>query len=523
MGWSDSVVSTVYDTIPEHFGRNQLAALIRKYPFTQKEFPFDRSATAWKKFLAAEELCRDTNVRLSDASFRSSEIESMRRFISYVIGEKPHLPSIYKKCSFGPGASIGVGGNATNLGAKLRSERWSVTRGALPYARAALAQDQHVWEFLLGNPVCFDIDLFHESINKRVEVVVHNKIAFVPKTATTDRSIAVEPLLNGYIQKGIDEYLRLRLKRIGIDLSSQSLNQEFAKDGSLNHDCDDPFCTIDLSSASDTISLSLAKRILPFEWFLLLNSCRSSSFLSPDGSIVRYHKLASMGNGFTFPIETLIFSAAIKAIDPSAVPARDFIVYGDDIVVRRSVALQLIPLLRDIGFQTNSNKTFIEGPFRESCGSDYFGGVDVRPIALNYRLDSVENIFKFLNACISSEIVSHYFSPIRDSFIRSIPHIEHWFTPYKCDPDSCVQVPLDVFMASPGARWDRDKQCWSWNIILHSAKSDRISCSIPTLIAMAAVRGSSSDKPYTCRAATRPHFKRVANAGTSSTWVPNSW
>jgi hypothetical protein len=182
----------------------------------------------------------------------------------------------------------------------------------------------------------------------QVEYVQYNKITCVPKNAKTDRTIAIEPTLNGFLQTGVDRFYKKRLRRIGVDLSSQALNKALARIGSL-YGC---YSTIDLSSASDSMSVQLIKELLPADWFSFLDAIRSPSYSLDNKTPVRYEKFCIMGNGFCFPLETLIFRAAVEYVMSvcSIHPNRTCAVYGDDIIVPYECALLLIEVLRDLGF-----------------------------------------------------------------------------------------------------------------------------------------------------------------------------
>jgi len=89
-----------------------------------------------------------------------------------------------------------------------------------------------------------------------------------------------------------------------------------------------------------------------------------------------------MGNGYTFELETLIFLAiAMEGCYLSGVnglPSVNTFVFGDDMIVPTQAGPTILQLLRWFGFEPNSKKTFLEGPFRESCGGDFFDGEPVR-------------------------------------------------------------------------------------------------------------------------------------------------
>jgi hypothetical protein len=54
-------------------------------------------------------------------------------------------------------------------------------------------------------------------------------------------------------------------------------------------------------------------------------------------------------------------------------------------------------LLDLLGFEVNSDKSFVEGVFRESCGRDFFKGHDVRGVYIK-RLDTPESRYVAINA-----------------------------------------------------------------------------------------------------------------------------
>lgn len=205
-----------------------------------------------------------------------------------------------------------------------------------------------------------------------------NRVEVVPKSWKTHRTIACEPDGALPFQLAFDTYCKFRLRYNNIDLRFQDRNQELARLGSIHGN----YSTIDLSSASDTVAYNTVAWLLPGDWFQYLSAFRSTHFKGAFG-YGSYSKFSSMGNGSTFAVETLVFSAACYATG-----SRGFSVYGDDIVIETEYTEPLLRILRFLGFKINHDKSYTTGPFRESCGSFWFKGQDVKPFFMreNARL-----------------------------------------------------------------------------------------------------------------------------------------
>lgn len=489
--WAERVSAVAYDTPEMHYSVAQVSALILKAPFSWKAFGFtmDPQQRAMEKFNAAEERCRKTNNRfrrLLAGKVQNSRyvplVERMRAFIHRVLGESPDLGRIFEQCGFGPGANIGVHGDATNIFRKFFSESWTVTPACLPYARAAVMRNFSFYEALCEERSlfrCFDEVKALEKLNEKVRLVSSNQVSFVPKTAKTDRSIAVEPLLNSFVQKGIDLEMRRLLSRFGYNLSDQSRNAKMAKEGSETG----RFGTLDLSSASDTVSSELVRYLLPDAWYDLLNRTRSPAYISSNAEL-RYEKFVSMGNGFCFPLETLIFAAAVKAV---LLEDRAHSVYGDDIIVPKDAFDELVLLLRFCGFVPNKEKSYNSGPFRESCGADWYRGQDVRPVYLDYLLKAEAEIMIFHNATYRSQRVSDFFEAVRPLLREMVPHQFRFLRPLTRGDNRLLHmddieiknlngafsVAYDEFLGSRWSRWHRWEQRWKWTEFVYRPVSDR--------------------------------------------------
>lgn len=111
-----------------------------------------------------------------------------------------------------------------------------------------------------------------------------------------------------------------------------------------------------------------------------------------------------MGNGFTFPLQTIVFSSAVRAVYdlmglPFKDPKTDYGIFGDDICVRKEAYDFLSKMLNKLGFQVNVRKSFNTGPFRESCGHDYFHGVNIRGVYA-VSLEAPQQVYSLINRLV---------------------------------------------------------------------------------------------------------------------------
>jgi len=219
-----------------------------------------------------------------------------------------------------------------------------------------------------------------------------NELFTVPKDSEIDRCACKEPDINMYIQKGAGDYISSCLRRIGINLNDQTRNRSLAQEGSLTG----RLATVDLKSASDSVTLGFVAEMLPVCWYTHLSSARSPVTII-DGEVHRNEMFSSMGNGFTFELESLLFYALAKAACYFTGIRGTVSVYGDDIIVPSEVYPSLEIVLEYFGFEVNSKKSFNTGPFRESCGGHYHDGIDITPFYVKEPLSSVADVIDVAN------------------------------------------------------------------------------------------------------------------------------
>jgi hypothetical protein len=349
------------------FALRQIQALFKKRESISSLDNPARDSDTLAVFYKGEAVCRKYNretfgtdpISRSARNVRAPLLLKMQRKIAEILGPCPHVDDLLP--AIGPGATIGCSKN-TSVRSKLHSQH-TITREAAIYLDENLSPNAF--------PNWFS--------NISCKLVTGSRFASVPKTFLVDRGIEVNPLLNAAYQRGIGKYIGDRLRRFGIDLTDQSANQRLARVGSISGD----LATIDLSMASDTIAYALVLDLLPPDWFNLLDAFRVARIEMPDGSWVIQEKFSAMGNGYTFELESLIFYSLLLS---SCNPGETVSVYGDDLICPSHRFDIVTANLERLGFIPNLSKSFGTGPFRESCGKDYWHGTDVRPVFLKAEL-----------------------------------------------------------------------------------------------------------------------------------------
>jgi len=224
------------------------------------------------------------------------------------------------------------------------------------------------------------------------------RVTPVPKTASKARIIAMEPANVQYCQQALlREFARVfHATSPFVSLSNQEHNRDLARRGSI----DGSLATLDLSDASDRLALPVVEAVFKNYPFLLeaLLASRSSTAELPDGRILRLAKFASMGSATCFPVEAICFAvialtgirtalsrsewkAFLRKEAPNTVR-----VFGDDIIIPSRFVQDVMQVLCRTGSKPNTEKSFWTGRFRESCGAEFFEGVDVGVVRLRRRL-----------------------------------------------------------------------------------------------------------------------------------------
>lgn len=380
----------------------------------------DPEAAAKSTWLEAESRCQQTNALLKQARGSlvwpddlSSGIQprwessvsltpkyvklltKMRGIIKTVLGKAPNVDEL--KLRFGPGSTATIKRNCSCPQEKLAEQPTCSYKlyasGLLPSVLASLPHYVacHGVSVTSFSDVLTRDDVTVYAVDVRL---TDGSVQFVLKNALTRRSMESQPTLNSALQLGIGGEMTKRMSRAGIDLTDQGKNRAAAKMGSVTNES----VTIDLSSASDMKATELVRWVMPEDWFTLLDAARCAT-TTLDGEVIRLEKFSAMGNGFTFPLETIIFWAACRAV---AKHRDDILVFGDDIIVHADDADDVVEALEMCGFKVNTKKSYLTGPFRESCGSDWYRGMSVRPYYQKIDITAME-LFKLYNFYIRND------------------------------------------------------------------------------------------------------------------------
>jgi hypothetical protein len=366
----------------------------------------------------------------------------------------------------GPGSSIGASGQS--FYAKFGSSLLTATSVDLYYMYRAYASLNPSWD---------DAESVRESQCGCVSVVDASVVSFAPKNVDTARLICTEPSLNMYYQLGLKTILEARMAKLwGVHMDDQpEINRELARRGSL----DGSLATLDLSSASDLISYNLCRAVMP-EWFIaILDKLRCRTVEVRDyGLRVDLGMLSTMGNGFTFPVMTMLLSCVIRAVyHELGVPIQDtrrfsalhgrsvnvpgnWAVFGDDLIVRSDVYDEVVAFLHALGLKVNEAKSFNSGPFRESCGHDYHRGLNIRGVYLKW-MTSPQDLAVAIN--LFNEWTQRVGIPLRSTvayLFRLFDRIGQpvRYVPYADPQDAGIRVPFAIARSRmsirrPGRRW----------------------------------------------------------------------
>lgn len=348
------------------------------YLFYKLEQPL--SDEAQKAALINWRVNEEELANFSYPSYFDEDVSRARDIISDLLSHDSRIFTKIEESRHGPGAVAG-GENG--------DEKWS-TFHYIPSLHRVYPLFKNIG---LAPLVPISLDLFvgiSEFLRTSRCIEPTSRLLFVPKDSRGPRTISCEPKELMYFQQGVKANLMKILPYTSkgrINFLDQSINGNLALTSSEFRD----FATIDLKDASDRVSLDLVKLVFPDWTHKYLEALRSTSTLLPDGSVVTHRKYAPMGSALCFPVESMIFwafsvVASYRAGMTLESAKTDTYVFGDDIIIRPQAFEPLVRIFSKIGLKVNVGKSFVSGPFRESCGVDAWKGFNVTPFKIKKDL-----------------------------------------------------------------------------------------------------------------------------------------
>jgi hypothetical protein len=346
----------------------QMEALLKKFRFSTDAYTDDELSERSLNGFLEEQVRLHTPMPLKLSGIRV--LQEARKIAHRILGACPG-DEVIEQVQFGKKSSIGCPFALAYLDVKLSMMRaFTGTKATIKVFFDQVLPGDSILRKILKNHN-FD------SIKEQLDTPYLNLVE-VPKTWKIYRLITPLTLIGLFFSYGLGRVFTSRLKDAGLDIAKlQQVHRKLVKQFSI----DRTHATADLSCASDSITSELLNRVLPRPWYNALKKT-FVRHLNVNGSIFSTASVLPMGNGATFPVETLVFYCIIKAIGNLSGTKGIYSVYGDDLIYPSRLHGYVTEVFPQLHLRLNLDKTFVSTPFRESCGSDYYRGQDVRPYFL---------------------------------------------------------------------------------------------------------------------------------------------
>lgn len=373
-------------------------------------------------FFECEEANSETNKRFLLGQVSSPLIYRTNQILIDLLGDFSEL-DYAQNLRFGPGSSSTCRGLSATLAHKLESDILCTPRSQEILDRTF----RHFYQY-------------YYRLKPIVATATSNSFLTIPKTFKERRGICIGQHGNIIGQLALGSLYRRKFKRfVNLDRAAD-FHRKLVKEKWSE------IATIDLRRASQMISRRAVQAVWPEQWLSVMDDLREE-YTNLYGILNYNQHYSAMGNGFTFEMESVLFYSLCKAAMQNKGLKWNYLsVFGDDIIVDKECAEVVIEALVEFGFEINQDKTFIDGPFKESCGMDTLRGHEVRPIFLRNYSDGkiLELKYKLANSVLrmASNSCSHLcldgsFYRTWISVIRSIPEHRRFF--------STSEIPIDRF------------------------------------------------------------------------------
>lgn len=389
---SISVGSSFEQTNPHSFkAERQLLELFKKFSFSQDLMtPEEVLEDSKSKFLAnqvrLDSFTLPEDAVVNDVCFRA------RGIIDSILGEFSKF-DVLERATFGKKSSVGIPMRKACEGSRYEAP--------ITGSREHIDWFQHMyscWNRPAYLYACRRAEGRKAPLYREIDTL---EAVLVDKTFKSKRLIMPNTTLGTLYSGGLGHLLADRLREFGYDIKHlQGVHGQLAKIGSITG----TLVTADQSLASDNITTLLIERLFLREWADALKRGRIAK-VSFYGHTFESKTFASMGIGFTFPLQTLVFLGLLIAIrDHLSLDEQTVIsVYGDDLIYDDRLHDLVMEIFPKLGLVINADKTFATGYFRESCGQDYFRGIDVRPFYLA-KVDGSSSVKKNAEAYLYKTI-----------------------------------------------------------------------------------------------------------------------
>lgn len=356
----------------------QLLSWFKRYRFANDLFTDeDLRRVSWKSYSDTQlRICKPIRI---DTLYRSGLVSRWRAIARSILGEYTESEH-FERCSFAKNACLGHPAKRKGLDQKLKGP-FTGSMEHISFLQRYCETDPTLREIL-------------ETSKLPLHPAPSLRLTFVPKSFKALRAIMPDTLTGSFYSSGLGEMIQSRLTHRGLNINTlQRKHRRIAMLASRvsgwkgdRWSSAHRLATVDLSSASDSITPQLLSIILPRKWFKAVMNGRIPYYLY-DGKRYRLSSACTMGLGYTFPLETLVFYVLTRGVAEwyGQNAARSVSVYGDDIIVPTEVLVgngfpSLTSVFRSLHLQINPDKSFWGWcSFRESCGGDYYRGHDVRP------------------------------------------------------------------------------------------------------------------------------------------------
>jgi len=346
----------------------QLEALLKKFRFSTDNYTDDELSEKTLNTFLEEQVRLHTPMPLKLSGH--IVLQRARVIAKRILGTYPG-DEVIDNVRFGKKSSIGCPFSLAYIDIKLSMKRaFTGTCATSKFFFDQVLPGDHILQRILGY-------LDEGKLEKQLSLT-HLNLVEVPKTWKSYRLITPLTLLGLFFSYGYARVVTRRLKNAGLDIAKlQSRHRSLVK--GFSRSCS--HATADLSCASDSLTSELLNRILPRPWYVALKKTFVRNLRVGD-TVYSTASVLPMGNGATFPVETLVFYCLIKAIGELTDLKGVYSVYGDDLIYPSDLHKFVSGVFPQLHLKLNQDKTFVNLPFRESCGSDFYRGQDVRPYFL---------------------------------------------------------------------------------------------------------------------------------------------